>query len=177
MRLSIRVDGNALEALRRMPARLEATINGWADRAAQYSRGVMVQTIRDRQQAVGRTGILSNSVTAIRTPTGFTVGPTAEYAVFVDQPTRPHDIYPRTARALAFASAGGVITRSTTTGHVRSKFTFGGKTTIGGAVFARHVRHPGTRGLFFVDATAEALEDPLAEMLAADLEKALQEDA
>jgi hypothetical protein len=56
------------------------------------------------------------------------VGPTVSYAKFVSEGTVPHQILPRTARALAFP--GG---------------------DLGGVVFAKRVMHPGTRANPYVE--------------------------
>jgi len=58
------------------------------------------------------------------------IGPTVPYAVFVEEGTVAHDIYPVNARALRFEVAGKVV-------------------------FAMHVRHPGTKPQPFVRETLE----------------------
>src|SRR5688500_10238209 len=145
-------DQKALDALARVPEALRDALGAWVAEGSQFVRGVMVQTIRDRQKQ--GTGYLSNSVRVEARPGGFTVGPTADYAVFVDQPTGPHIIRPVRKQALAFPQAGGRITRSRSTGHVRTSIRVGGARRTTDAVFARLVHHPGTKGMFFIDATA-----------------------
>lgn len=81
-----------------------------------------------------KTGFLRDSVTAELTPNGFSVFPSATHAKFVDQPTRPHRIFPSGARVLRW---------------------FGGD---GSPIFAAYVSHPGTKGAFFIKRTAEGLD-------------------
>lgn len=59
------------------------------------------------------------------------VGTDVEYALFVHEGTKPHTIRPRTARVLVFPSSG-----SPGRGH---------GTRTAPLVFAREVRHPGTK--------------------------------
>jgi len=90
-----------------------------------------------------KTGFLRESITPILTPSGFTVYPAAEYAEYVDQGTQPHTIFPSAAKALRF------------------------ETAFGGMIFAKSVKHPGTRPTFFIRRTAEAVLDKLASARAA----------
>lgn len=69
-------------------------------------------------------------------------------AIFIERGTRPHDIRPRHAKALRFATGSGV--------------RLSGRPPKGatGIVFTKHVRHPGTRADPFLQPTAkEALGD------------------
>jgi len=78
-----------------------------------------------RSDLTRRTGALQRSVSMIEeNPFKFVVGSPLKYARFVEFGTRPHMIYPRRAKALHF-------------------FTREGK-----EVFAKRVRHPGTRPTF-----------------------------
>ena len=54
-----------------------------------------------------KTGFLRDSVVAEFTVNGFSVYPRAPYAKFVDQPTRPHRIFPSNARVLRWFGGGG----------------------------------------------------------------------
>lgn len=78
-----------------------------------------------RAEAPARTGFLRNSIrpapaTIVGNKIVGGVEAHAEYGIFVHQGTKPHMIYPRKAKAL--------------------RFTIGGRT-----VYAKSVRHPGTR--------------------------------
>jgi len=172
MRLRITVSKSAADALRRAPEELKSAFVRFGDRGGNLVRSIMVQAIAERQKA--GTGQLMNSVTVTRNGNEFTVGPTVDYAQFTNDATRPHDIYPWKAQALAFPMAGGAITRSRSTGHVRTRFTFGGKTVIRGAVFARHVHHPGTRGMHYLEATRDEAEEPLTTLMEEEVENALR---
>jgi len=77
------------------------------------------------QYAPVRTGFLRrNIIWRVEGLTGYVISQ-APYSAFVEFGTRPHMIFPRRARALRFEVGGQVI-------------------------FARYVRHPGTRGQFFM---------------------------
>ena len=85
------------------------------------------------QYAPVRTGFLRrNIIWRVEGLTGRVVSQ-APYSAFVEFGTRPHMIFPRRARALRFEVGGQVV-------------------------FARYVRHPGTRGQFFM---RRALHDAL----------------
>jgi HK97 gp10 family phage protein len=74
-----------------------------------------------RERAPVRTGKLRESISLIKVnDLHYVVGSPLEYAVYVERGTRPHIIRPKRARAL--------------------RFVVGGET-----VFARLVRHPGTK--------------------------------
>jgi hypothetical protein len=80
-----------------------------------------------------RSGNLRSSIHAFRQPGGeIVVGPTADYAEYVEYDTRPHIITSRGPWPL------------------RNRET--------GAVFGRVVHHPGTRGQHFVEKTADSFE-------------------
>jgi hypothetical protein len=85
-------------------------------------------------------GLLRNGITRNITPQGFTVGPTASYGKAVDQGTRAHDIFPSKA-------------------HVLHWFGPDGK-----SIFATHVRHPGTKGRFFIKQTKETMKTVLKQL-------------
>ena len=93
-----------------------------------------------------KTGFLRESITPILTASGFTVYPAARYAEYVDLGTSPHMIFPSAAKALRFESH------------------------FGGIIFAKYVRHPGTRPTFFIRRTAEAVVDKLASLVQTILE-------
>lgn len=173
MRLRVRVHvTSGKESLQRKRRAVEEALESWRPKAGQLVRGVMVMAIREAQKA--GTGATSNSVQWMPTPGGFFVGPTTATAVFVDKPTKPHLIRPVKAKALAFARSGGKLTRSRATGHVRTRFSFGGRTATTGPVFAMVVRHPGTKGLDFTGETARRVPEPLAATLADEVKRALE---
>lgn len=93
--------------------------NGYIDRTGQLTKSMKLGTIK-------RAGFLSfrSSVRA-----------EAKYALFVDQPTKPHDIVARRAPLLVFF--------------------WGPPNGPGHVVGFRKVKHPGTRGALFSDMTAK----------------------
>lgn len=169
MKLTIRLRAPDLQGLK--PA-VQRAIEAWVPGAAIYTREAMRQQILQRTQTVGRTGFLRNSTSLTLRARGFTVYPTAQYAIFVDQPTRPHEIRPVRRQALAFARSGGIVSRSGAT--VQTRFRYGGRETKTSAVIVRSVHHPGTRGTFFNDATRQAVRTPLAAMLQRSLQDAVR---
>lgn len=174
MRLRIRVHtGSAKASLERKRRAVEDALAKFRPRGGQLVQGVMVQVIRELQ-GPGGTGNLSNSVVWTPIAGGFRVAATASYAGYVDKPTRAHEIRPVRAQALAFPRAGGRITRSRATGHVRTRFTFQGRTTTTDAVFVTVVHHPGTKGLDFTGATARRATEPLVQLLTGDIAAALR---
>lgn len=98
-------------------------------------------TVREAKALVPRkTSNLSRSITIVSaTERSAVVRASANYAAFVEFGTRPHDIYPRRKRALAWAatSAGRRLTGSPRKATRRGAF--------GGLIIRRHVHHPGTR--------------------------------
>lgn len=164
-------DGGLAKALQLSPEAAARARKQWAGRGALYVRNAMVEEIRTRQR--GGDGFLRKSVAFAIGAAGFTVYPTANYALFVDQPTRPHIIRPRRRQALAFARAGGQATRSLG-GEVGTRFAFGGRQATAGAVIVKSVRHPGSRGLGFEAATSRAIQEPLRRDLEDILKSARQ---
>lgn len=93
-------------------------------------RGSLLVTKEMRFQApMGPTGFLRESIDRRITPKGFTVWPRAKYAIFVEEGTRPHMIFPRRAKVLRWYGP------------------------YGNPIFAKYVKHPGTKGRFFVRKT------------------------
>lgn len=88
-------------------------------------------------RAPWRSGFLAMSLTKTIQGNLATIGPTASYAPFVSLGTRPHEIRPRGAKALAFVPGGG----------------------LGGIVFARRVQHPGTKPNPYMHLAAEDTRD------------------
>ena len=108
--------------------RLEKAVQRVLEKAADYAEEEM------RRRAPVRTGKLRRSIRKKVNLQALTaeVGPTVEYAVYVEYGTRPHIIRPVRAQALRFEVAGRVV-------------------------FAKLVRHPGTKPRPFVRETAEAV--------------------
>lgn len=126
-------------------ARVQAYLRGYPARSAEVQRLWQEQgsevTVGFMQGIVPvKTGFLRDSVTAEFTANGFSVFPSAPYAKFVDQPTKPHRIFPSGARVLRW---------------------FGGD---GSPIFSAYVSHPGTKGSFFVKRTAEGVKQVLKEL-------------
>lgn len=76
----------------------------------------------------GKTGKLRRTLRILARGDGFVVAFAQPYAGFVEFGTRPHMIFPRKAKALRFVVGGRVV-------------------------FAKHVRHPGTKGAHMVERT------------------------
>lgn len=85
-------------------------------------------------------GFLRDSITRKITLNGFVVYPAASYGKFVDQGTKPHDIFPKNARVLHWFGPGGEN------------------------IFATHSHHPGTKGKFFVKQTRDAMKTVLKQL-------------
>jgi hypothetical protein len=159
----VRVDASgARRLLRESPEAVRRSIRTWLGLAGHETAGTMRRVIAERVSHRA-TGHLMRSVAVDVGTTSATVGPTAEYAEWVDQPTRPHVIESRGPWALAFPSAGAKS--GFRAGRRASVFKFGGKTTVRGLVYARRVFHPGTKGLHFIDETARRIEEPVTRLL------------
>jgi hypothetical protein len=114
----------------------------WADRIKREApevfdslleqSGELMQRIM-RDKAPVRTGKLRDSIQIRKGQNAVEVGPNlsaAPYASFVEFGTGPHMIFPAGSRALRFEASGRTV-------------------------FARYVRHPGTRGWYFIARTRE----------------------
>lgn len=175
--ISLKVDVRTQDAKRLLeeaPAALQRAIGLWTQRGAQEVVGVMREEI-NRTAKPQNTGTLAKSVQVLQTvPGGASVGPKANYAGWVNWPTRPHIIEPRNAKALAIplglfsALAGKFGQGGTRSG---SRLFYGGKfrkatTGSGGtAFFFRRVRHPGTSGKYYLETTTDRVERPLQELI------------
>lgn len=100
----------------------------------ELMRNLGLSAIREQKLLVPRkTRNLSRSIgLGSITPTAVVTRATAAYAAFVEFGTRAHDIVPRVRKALRFAPGG--------TGRLSGAPRSGGP-----VVFAKRVRHPGTR--------------------------------
>ena len=98
-----------------------------------------------------RTSNLSRTINVQSvTPVSATVVASANYAAFVEFDTRPHEIRPTRAAALAWASQGGFtrLTGSIRTPSARRRL--GGTGTASDLTFAMVVHHPGTKAQPFL---------------------------
>lgn len=92
-----------------------------------------------KKKAPKRTGRLRRSIRKRVGRFEAEIGPTVPYAVYVEYGTRPHIIRPVRARALRFEVEGEVV-------------------------FARLVRHPGTKPQRFIRETAEELQSQIPRL-------------
>lgn len=175
--ISLKVDVRteaAQRLLREAPDALRRAIGLWAQRGAQEVVGVMREEI-NRTAKPQNTGTLAKSVQVLQlAPGGASIAPNVNYAGYVNWPTRPHIIEPRNAKALAIplglfsALAGKFGQGGTRSG---SRLFYGGKfrkATTGsgaGAFFFRRVRHPGTKGKYYLESTMDRVERPLQELI------------
>lgn len=116
-------------------------------------RNLALSAIREQKLLVPRkTGNLGRSIGLgqVTSRTAETIA-TANYAVFVELGTRAHDIVPRVKKALRFAVGGNArLTGTPRTG--------------GQVVFAKRVRHPGTKAQpFMVPGARKAIDEFGAE--------------
>lgn len=111
--------------LKAAPGRGKVVHRLWQEHGSDVTIGFMQGIVPVKM------GFLRDSVDAKFTANGFSVFPTAPYAKFVDQPTKPHRIFPRGARVLRWFGEGG------------------------SPIFAAYVLHPGTKGVFFIKRTKE----------------------
>ena len=100
----------------------------------ELMRELGLSAIREQKQLVPRkTGNLGRSIgLGSITPTAVVTRATAAYAAFVEFGTKAHTIVPRVRKALRFAPGG-------------SGRLSGAPRSGGPVVFARRVRHPGTK--------------------------------
>ena len=135
-----------------MSIRVSVNISGflrWAekepDRAAEMRRlfqyrGSQMVVEEMKRQAPERSGFLKTTIGADFTPEGFTVYPGASYAPIVEKGSRPHEILPRFAKALAFPWKGAMR-------------------------FFKRVQHPGFPGRRFVERTREVVQPKLFDLM------------
>ena len=135
MSIQIIIDSSGVDSLL-------AKFKGYpAERAAFLDQaGIFIEdTLRSKMPV--KTGWLVNSITKQQRgrAEGVKVTVIAPYAMYVDQGTRPHMIFPRYAKALKFEVAGQTI-------------------------FAKYVNHPGTTGYHFIEKTVEEAGPKLVDM-------------
>jgi hypothetical protein len=125
--LASRLTPEAIQAMQRtLLQRVVLTVEGNVKRSTPVRTGTLRRSITSRVEATGDRGV---------------VGTAVSYARAVHEGTRPHDIVPVHAKALAFK--------------------------IGGTqVFAKRVRHPGTKAQPFLTDGLAASRDTIDELLA-----------
>jgi hypothetical protein len=145
MALRVRIDRSKLETFTRLfPEKQRKILEEWKEEGS-------LKTVESMRRHVPiRSGYLRESITRKLTPKGFTVRPTASYAGFVDQGTRPHTIYPANASVLRW---------------------FG---PFGQAIFSRVVHHPGSTGRFFMDATQQEMGTILKQLLLSNIQEGMR---
>lgn len=140
-------------AVKRAHARLELQTNLVMMRAADAAGRFAVEHVASfsnfkRRSPVGDSLKDTTTYRVMRTPGGrvirVLVRATKPYAGFVEFDTKPHEIVARRKRFL--------------------RFTVGGRT-----VFARRVRHPGTKGFRFLYNATHAASRIFAQQVQADL--------
>ena len=100
------------------------------------------------------TGNLRGSIHAEPRLKDAIIATSANYARYVNDGTRPHDIYPKHKKALAFPPSGS---RPGVRGGMKVGITASGG--VVGRIVVKHVRHPGTKGKHFVEDTYEHLSN------------------
>lgn len=96
--------------------------------------------------------------TASRTADGFTVGTDDAIYGYVDQGTKPHIIEAKAGKMLAFSTGGSPKSRVRSI--IASRGSKGSK-----RVFARRVRHPGTKARGFSSAIQEKWQGELPQLI------------
>jgi hypothetical protein len=135
IRLSVRAQYSRVQAyLKAAPQRSEVVKRLWCEQGSEETANFM------RGIVPVKTGFLRDSISAKITANGFSVFPTASYSKFVDQPTKPHRIFPKGARVLRWFGEGG------------------------SPIFSAFVEHPGTKGAFFIKRTKEGMKAVLKQL-------------
>jgi hypothetical protein len=117
------------------PARNDAVLSQWQEEGGAETRNQM------RLFApIGKTGQYRESIITRNTPKGFTTYPNTPIAPYIERGTQPHIITPKTAKALRWFGA------------------------YGNPIFARQVKHPGTKAQWVVRRTWEQMRPVLAEL-------------
>jgi hypothetical protein len=145
--MSVKVETNSpqLEAwLTEAANKQPEIVRAWKEEG----KNIVMEEMRGRTPI--RSGFLRESITAAELPDGFIVYPTAKYAAFVEKGTGPHTIFPSQAKVLRFELPSGAV------------------------IFARHVKHPGFSGRWFVRSTWEAVKVELQRLYSEILERLLR---
>jgi hypothetical protein len=119
-----------------------------------------------------RTGVLLHSFRFKSGPGWARWYPTAYYAQMVEEGTRPHRIYPKTAKALSWKT-GGVGQYVTAKS---GKRYYKGATNTGRA-FAKYVNHPGTKPHPFMQEILDNSRPDIERLFAQATDKILAEIA
>ena len=139
-----------IKGMRELRARLEAI-----KPSPGMMRALAVAAVAEQKRLVPRkTGYLGRSIGIGRvTATSAETVAHADYAAAVELGTKPHEIRPRRRKALRFAPGG-------------SGRLSGAPRSGGAVVFAKRVRHPGTRAQpFMVPGAQKAIEQLGAEAI------------
>jgi hypothetical protein len=125
--------------------RVQAYLKGAPEREAEVQRLWKEQGSQEtinfmRVVMPVKTGLLRDSIITKVTSNGISIFPTASYSGFVDRGTKPHAIYPSEAQVLRWYSPSG------------------------DSVFSKYVNHPGTRGVHFIQQTADAMREVLRQL-------------
>ena len=135
IRVSVRAEYSRVEAyLKAAPQRNENVKRLWCEQGSEETANFMKGLVPVK------TGFLRDSISTKITSQGFSVFPTAPYSKFVDQPTKPHRIFPNTARVLRWFGEGG------------------------SPVFSAYVFHPGTQGSFYIKRTKQGMKTVLKQL-------------
>ena len=135
----------SVKGIPQLKARLEAIAPN-----PDFMRKLALVAVAEQKRLVPRrTGNLGRSIGIERvTATSADTVAHANYALFVERGTKAHTIVPRNRKALRWPAAGS----STLGGRVRSG---------GSVIFAKRVRHPGTRARPFMEPGAKRAVDKL----------------
>jgi hypothetical protein len=109
-----------------------------------------------------KTGQLRESVRSFLMPDGFYVRAEMPYAPFVDRGTRPHIIRPKGPEVWPALSQKYVQPYVLAVRRPKALRWFD---AFGGIHFARIVHHPGTKGVHFIQKTADFLQVELPQMV------------
>ncbi|HLE74925.1 MAG TPA: HK97 gp10 family phage protein [Candidatus Bathyarchaeia archaeon] len=144
--MSVRVETNSPEIeawLTEVAQKQPEILSAWKIEGSQLVMAEM------RGRAPVRKGFLRESITTAYSPDGFIVYPAAPYAAHVEYGTRPHTIFPMRAKVLSWIGPWG------------------------NEIFARHVKHPGFPGRFFVRKTLETVKVELIRLYHEIVERVL----
>lgn len=149
LRVSVDI-GEALNALRNAPERVERTTVRWIPRAGQLG----VAHIRRAGKAKFKRpkGPLLGSVRAEILGGEAVISPNVPYGAWVNDGTKPHFIFPKNAHALFWRSGVG------SAGPVKRR-------SNAGKHFAAWVYHPGFEGHRYMEDAAASLEPEATDLL------------
>lgn len=135
MKIQVEADSEGVQTyLKNAPQREAEVQRLWKEQGSEEILNFM------RVVVPVQTGFLRDSIVKKVTQGGARVFPTASYAGFVDQGTRPHTIFPTEAQVLRWFSPSG------------------------NPIFSKYVNHPGTKGTHFIQRTADAMREVLRQL-------------